>query len=565
MNREKSNSSVNGTFSNATLSNLCLTCAALYKDKPAFAMFCDNEVTNKITYFQMGQRAKNIAAILKRLGVEKGGRVILISENCPAWPVTYFGIALSGAVSVPLLSGFSFAQIENIAGHCEACLVCISRSMFEKHSSMITQPVFSKMPFLIFDNTAENFSCFNTEVNINEDTNYENYAVQNSDDLATVIYTSGTQGNSKGVMLSGKNIISSALSSLSYVMLFPHDRLLSVLPLAHSYECSLGLIAPVISGACITYLDKPPSPSVLLPALKTVRPTAMICVPLLIEKIYNNSIAPKLKNNKLYKFIITRNLAIRAAGRKLACAFGGCIRFLGIGGAPLSSEVENFLYKARFPYSIGYGLTEAAPLVAGNSPRKFFLHSGISSAQNVTLRIVKCLSNQQSNEGEIQVKGPNVMMGYLNDEEKTKEALTSDGWLRTGDLGRIDKNGRLHILGRIKALILGPSGENIYPEEIEGLLGSSGLIEESLVYSGKKGELIALVRLSEAGSFAAGAGSFAAGAAKTAAGVVEHALEDLRLWANKKLAAFSRLSKIEIKYEPFEKTPTMKIKRYLYI
>jgi long-chain acyl-CoA synthetase len=351
-------------------------------------------------------------------------------------------------------------------------------------------------------------------------------------------------------MLSSKNIISSALSSLTFVKIYPRDRFLSVLPLAHSYECGLGFIAPVFCGASITYIDRPPSPSVLLPALKFLRPTAMLSVPLLIEKIYYNAISPKLLGNKLYKFPLSRPLAIWAAGRKLISAFGGRIRFFGIGGAPLSPEVENFLYKAKFPYSIGYGLTETAPLVAGNAPFRFKLGSGISAPNGVKLRIDKTVTHADSDEGEIQVQGPNVMLGYYKDEEKTSEIFTSDGWLRTGDLGSMD-NDRLYIRGRLKALILGPSGENIYPEEIEKILGSSQLVEESLVYSGKMGELIALVRLSEA--------------AKSAAGVLEHTLEDLRKWVNKKLAVFSKLSRIEIKYEPFEKTPTMKIKRYLYV
>ena len=230
-------------------------------------------------------------------------------------------------------------------------------------------------------------------------------------------------------------------------------------------------------------------------------------------------------------------------------ALGGRIHFFGIGGAPLSPEVENFLHRVGFPYSTGYGLTEAAPLVAGNVPRRFPVRCVGTAPKGVSIRIAKC-ETCDAGEGEIQVRGPNIMMGYYNDDEHTREAFTSDGWLRTGDLGCLDKKGRLQIRGRLKALILGSSGENIYPEEIEGLLGSSQLVEDALVYSGKKGELVALVRLTEA--------------AKTAAGVIEHTLEELRVWVNKKLAAFSRLSRIEIQYEPFEKTPTMKIKRYLY-
>jgi long-chain acyl-CoA synthetase len=338
---------------------------------------------------------------------------------------------------------------------------------------------------------------------------------------------------------------------MSYVKLSPRDRLLSVLPLAHSYECTLGLIVPVISGANITYLDRPPSPSALQDAVKILRPTMIVSVPLLIEKIYRNAIAPKLRENKLYKFPVTRPLAVKAAGRRLVCALGGRIRFLGIGGAPLSEEVEKFLHYAGFPYSTGYGLTEAAPLVAGNKPKRFPVRSAGTAPKSVSIRIAKCDVNTVPGVGEIQVSGPNVMMGYYNDKKRTAETFTSDGWLRTGDLGKLDKRGRLHIMGRLKALILGPSGENIYPEEIESLLGCSDLIEDALVYSGEKGELVALV--------------FLTSAAKSAAGAVENALEELRSWVNKKLAAFSRLHRIEIREKPFEKTPTMKIKRYLYV
>jgi long-chain acyl-CoA synthetase len=268
----------------------------------------------------------------------------------------------------------------------------------------------------------------------------------------------------------------------------------------------------------------------------------MATVPLFIEKMYRSAIAPALRKSRLYRSRLTRALAIWFAGRKLKSALGGRIRFFGAGGAPLSPEVEVFLRKARFPVAIGYGLTEAAPLAAGTVPFRFPLRSTGIAPGDVKLRI--------ADGGEIQVRGPNVMMGYYRDEELTSETITADGWLRTGDLGSMDGKGILYVRGRLKALILGPCGENIYPEEIEGLLGTSQLVEEALVYSGEKGELVAMIRLTDA--------------AKAAATAVEHALEELRAWANNKLANFSRLSRIEIRHEPFEKTPTMKIKRYLY-
>jgi long-chain acyl-CoA synthetase len=543
-----------------TLTGLCLSSSARYKDRLAFAMLDEGQVSRRITYTLFALRARQIGLLLRQLGVETGGRVLLFSDNCPEWPLAYFGIAFAGAVSVPLLTGFSGEQIQYIANHSGVCAVCLSRVTAEK----IDQDKFSQIPLIFIDSITETaeitVSLGGVEKQLSLTFDEENtvFPQRKTDDIATIIYTSGTQGSSKGVMLSGKNILSSALSSKAYIKLSPKDKLLSLLPLAHSYECCLGLLAPVISGASVTYLDRPPSASVLLPAVKVIRPSVIISVPLLIEKVYRNAVAPKLLENKLYKCSLTRPLAVRVAGRKLIATLGGKLRFFGIGGAPLSEDVEKFLYNAKFPYAVGYGLTEAAPLVAGHKPLHHKLRAGITTPQGVEVRIVQLEQKPDSGEGEIQVRGPNIMLGYYNDEEKTAETITKDGWLRTGDLGSIDK-GMLHIRGRLKALILGPSGENIYPEEIEGLLGSSQIVEDALVYSGKRGELVALVRLTDA---AKAAMETAAGAA---ANVIENSLEDLRSWANKKLAAFSRLSRIEIRYEPFEKTPTMKIKRYLYV
>ena len=559
-----------------TLSLLCLRAAEKYKNKTAFSMLSEGQIINNVTYSQMRSRALLFAGALRGRGIQKDQKVLLISENCPQWPLAYFGIALAGAVSVPLLTGFSLEQIENILINCGAKAVCISRGMAEKYrftekpaQSEINkerESVFKDIPFIVIDSVKEDtngqagisvlFNGIENHLTI-DPSQCVNHSSGNPDDLAAIIYTSGTQGSSKGVMLSGRNIISCAVSSYTFIKTNTRDLLLSVLPLAHSYECSLGLLAPLMRGSRVTYIDRPPSPSVLLSALKLLRPTAMLTVPLLIEKIYSNAVAPNLNKSKLYKFPVTRSFAVWLSGRKLARALGGRLRFLGIGGAPLSREVEQFLIQAKLPYSVGYGLTEAAPLVAGNAARGLFFKPGNRVPKGVSVKIEPCLSEKNSGEGEILVKGPNVMMGYYKDERRTREVMTSDGWLRTGDLGCFDKEGRLYVKGRLKAMILGPSGENIYPEEIEGLLGASSLIEESLVYSGKRGELVALVRLSEAARLKQ--------RAKDAADIIEHALEELRAWVNKKLAVFSRLSRIEIRYEPFEKTPTMKIKRYLYI
>ena len=489
-----------------TLADLCLVSSEKYKDRPAFTMISGGKITRRVTYAQMGLRSRQIGNLLNRLGVVRDEKVLLFSENCPEWPLAYFGIAFAGAVSVPLLTGFCAEQVQNIINHSQISAICLSRAAEEKQKLSSYG-----LPLIFIDSVSgdEISVSVNGEqrrMTLNADTGAA-YHQRGPDELATIIYTSGTQGNSKGVMLTGANLISSALSSLDFVKIYPSDRLLSVLPLAHTYECSLGLLTPLLCGASIAYLEKPPSPSVLLEAAGILRPTAMITVPLLIEKIYRSAIAPKLRKSRLYKFPVTRSLAVFFAGRKLISALGGRIRFFGIGGAPLSPDVEKFLYRAGFPYSTGYGLTEASPFVAGNTPRRFQPGSGVRAPHGVKVRIAA--GGAGEGEGEIQIRGPNVMMGYYRDGERTAEAFTSDSWLRTGDLGSIDKKGRLHIRGRLKALILGPSGENIYPEEIEGILGSSRLVEDALVYSGEKGELVALVRLSEA--------------AKAAAGAIEHA------------------------------------------
>ena len=525
-----------------TLGEVCLGTSAQYGQRTAFSLIRDGKVCRMVSYRMMALRSRQIGLLLGRLGVQPGGRVLLLSENCPEWPLAYFGIALAGAVSVPLLTGFSGEQVQHIAAHAQVSAIILSREMTAKIGQLA-----STMPLIFIDTATGEFSVLQDGCEKplglppgEEDA--QRLPQRKGDDLASIIYTSGTMGNSKGVMLSGANIISSALSSLSLVKIFRHDRLLSVLPLAHAYECSIGMLAPFMSGANIAYLDRPPSPSVLLPAARALRPTVMVTVPLFVEKMYRSAVAPKLSKSRLYRSRLTRALAIRFAGRKLNAALGGKIRIFGTGGAPLSAEVENFLRRARFPVTPGYGLTEAAPLVSGTTPLRFPFKSSGSAVGGVELRI--------GGGGEIQVRGPNVMMGYFRDEAQTREAFTADSWLRTGDLGSIDSKGNLYVKGRIKALILGPCGENIYPEEIEDLLGTSQLVEEALVYSGAKGELVALVRLNDA--------------AKAAVSAVEHALEELRSWANKKLANFSRLSRIEIRNEPFEKTPTMKIKRYLY-
>jgi long-chain acyl-CoA synthetase len=540
-----------------TLGELCLRAAAAYKKKRAFEIFRDGKVYDLVSYGEWGLRSRQFASLLGALGVKPGGRVMILAENCPEWPISYFGTALADAVSVPVLIDFSGEQIQNIAGHAEVSAICVTERTAPKCAGIdpaiprIFIDTYEEAPLRVkkrgrsMDDIAES-----AEIRVSLGGTLRRLSLENrksilprreAGDLASIIYTSGTAGNSKGVMLSHRNLLFCAGASRKLMRIYPRDRLLSVIPLAHAYECTVGLLTAVMNGASITYLDKPPSPAVLLPAIQALRPTAMVTVPLFIEKIYRQKIAPALEASPLYRCPLTRPLALALAGRRLMAAFGGSIRFFGLGGAPLAADVEEFLRKVKFPYAPGYGLTETAPLLTGTAPYRFPGRSVGSVVPGVEIRIA---------DGEIQARGPNVMMGYYRDEEGTREAFSPDGWLKTGDLGELDSRGRLYVRGRLKALILGPSGENIYPEEIEGLLNASGMVEDALVCPGEKGEIVALVVLNKK-----------ARAMINAAG---EALEELKKKVNQQLASFSRLSRIEVKDEPFEKTPTHKIKRFLY-
>jgi len=553
-----------------TLPLLARAAAADFKDKPAFMLFGESGIYDRLTYAQFGRQVEAFAVALGALGVQPGDRVMLLSENRPEWPVAYFGIALAGCISVPVLTDFLPEHVASVAEHSGVTAICATEKTLPKLNAA---GIPAKTPILRLD--------LPNEVHVPAEG--VSFPRVEEDSPASIIYTSGTTGKSKGVTLSHRNIIFDAQACRSIIKMYTRDRFLSVLPLAHTYECTIGMVIAVLNGASTTYLDRPPAPAALLPALQAIRPTIMLSVPLIMEKIYRNKIGPALEAHPLYKLPLTRGLAIKAAGKKLLGTFGGAIRFFGIGGAALAPDVEAFLKAAGFPYAIGYGLSETAPMLAGAAPFKTVLRSTGPTLQGVDLRIVdqegKVVGGvgapadaPEHAEGEIQARGPNVMLGYYKDPERTAEVFTADGWFKTGDLGSFDRRGRLFIRGRLKAMILGPSGENIYPEEIESILNASGFVEESLVYEGEKGEIVALIVLNEkARTMAAAAGDALHDAAQAMSGAAQGAahqagelLNSLKTGTNKRLAAFSRVNRIEIQNEPFEKTATQKIKRFLY-
>ncbi|NMC41843.1 MAG: long-chain fatty acid--CoA ligase [Bacteroidales bacterium] len=509
-----------------------------------------------MTWSQVDTHVKALMAMLGKAGIRPGDRVVLLSTNMPNWGIAYFAITFSGAVVVPVLPDFSAVEIMNVIDHSGAAALFVSSSLYPK-----VEENKDKLPGTII--LTDDFSVIrSTDEGLFFELSAKPVTEHNvlPDDLAAIIYTSGTTGKSKGVMLTHKNITFNALKGRKIHYLDENDRFLSVLPLSHTYENTLGLILPMLCGSCIYYLRKPPSPAILLPALAQVKPTAMLTVPLIIEKIYFNRILPSFSKNALLRILYSkpffRKRLNAIAGKKLLKTFGGCLRFYGIGGAKLKRNVEEFLREAHFPYAIGYGLTETSPLLAGCGPSNTVLESTGPAIEGIELIIHN--PDPETGEGEIWARGPNVMKGYYREPGLTAEVLTEEGWFRTGDLGRFDESGNLFIKGRLKNMIVGSSGENIYPEEIESIINNFEFVSESIVVE-QKGRLVALVHLNME-------------ELEKKYQHLKHDLEakieelktDLKNYVNSKVNRFSQISKIEHHETPFQKTATQKIKRFLY-
>ena len=507
-----------------------------------------------ISYKDLDRYTLRCAALLYREGIGSGDRVAILSESRPEWGIASLGIARSGAICVPILVDFPCAQIVNILAHSGSLAVFAS----EKTKRKLEQTGLKVL-------SIEALSAAHADAALEEAAARYVAPKVKPTDLAAIVYTSGTTGLSKGVMLTHRNFIADALACDPVIRLDGEDILLSILPLAHTYEYTIGFLIPMMSGAQIRYLDRPPSASVLMPALAKLRPTIMLSVPLVIEKVYRSGVKPSLEKIFLYKLPFMRPILQRIAGKKLYASFGGRLRFFGIGGAPVDPEVEAFLLAARFPYAIGYGLTETAPLIAASAVGKTKLRVAGLPIGDANIRIADVEGAKLSGIGEIQVRGSMVGPGYYHDEARTAEAFTKDGYFRTGDLGSFDKQGRVAVRGRIKTMILGASGENIYPEEVEAVLNASPEVVESLVYGDDEG-LTALVHLSPETIAACVKSNVesAEKAAHQAADTAAELLERIKREANERLTAFSRIKRMQLQSVPFEKTPTQKIKRFLY-
>lgn len=552
-----------------------------YKNNNAFA-YVDGK---SYTYEQLGKETQRVNEILLEAGIGVGAKVALLGQNMPTWPVAYFSAVAFNRIIVPILPDFAEAEVRNVIEHSESTAMFVSQRLAGK----VPADIMESLSVVIDLDTL-------TVLKSKENKRTEITSDPQNGDLAAIIYTSGTTGNSKGVMLSHKNLCSQVYAVNILRPTFDWDVWLSVLPLSHTMESSLSMLLPMTAGASVFYMEKAPTPSLLVQALAKVKPTTMLSVPLIIEKIYRNSILPKFNSSPVMKAIYSttpgRKLLNKVAGKKLMKTFGGRIRFFGIGGAKLDGDVERFLIESKFPYAIGYGLTETAPLLAGAVGKLVKWQSTGPAMHGVTLRIDN--PNPENGEGEIVAKSPSVMMGYYKNPDATEQAFTADGYFRTKDLGIIDKDGRLYIKGRLSNMILGPSGENIYPEEIESVINGHPMVAESVVTQ-QKGKLVALVHfnpdklkaLEEAKEEAIAAyyekkeqlmHSFEEkkeqlmhtyeetkdAAVKIFNEKIEQLKREVYEYVNTRVNKFSKISAVKDQPHQFEKTATQKIKRYLY-
>lgn len=533
-----------------TIANMLRECSKKYKTLKALEIYKKQD--NTMSYSELEEKAVSLAFYLVREGIKKGDKVAILSESCPNWALSYFAINLSGGIAVPILPNFSKTEVEKILEHSEAKYVFVNKPNIFKVE-------FSKVKIIQIETVHE----IKTEFDIKNETNS---LKQNSnkkttiteqlkqrepceDDVSSIIYTSGTTGTPKGVMLTNKNLVWNAITcSTPFIKIHKGWSALSILPLSHVYEFTIGLLLLLINGCSITYLGKAPSQNTLMPALKSVRPHIILSVPLLIEKVYKRALAPKFREktvlSKLTKCFLTSRLIYSFVGHKVRKTFGGRLKFFGVGGSKLDQNAEAFLDKIHFPYALGYGLTETSPFIAGCGPKDHVVGTLGKPIDGLDVRIAP-------EDGEIQVKGPSIMKGYYKMPELTKEVFTNDGYFKTGDLGEF-KGNRLVIKGRSKSMILGSGGENIYPDNIEELINAQNFVIESLVVP-EDTSLTAMVRLD------------LKELQKDSKEVnIQDFLEKIRATVNEKLASFSKIHKIKLQESPFERTPTEKIKRYLY-
>ena len=500
------------------------------------------------TYNEFKGKCDSLSKKLTQYGIGAGDKVAILAQSMPNWSVAFFSIVPFGRIAIPILPDSSENEVRNILEHSESKVIFVSQKLAPK----LTKECRDKMTLVIDLDSFEVIQADDEKFTCDGKT-----SVPTPDDIATIIYTSGTTGSAKGVVLSHRNLAANVITCYHACKRTHKDRWLSILPMAHTLEMTLGMLYPMYCGATVYYLPKPPVASLLMKALKVVKPTTMLTVPLIIEKVYKGSVLPTIQKSRTLTWMNEHmnGLMCKIIGMKLKATFGGHVTFYGIGGAKLDSEVEKFLLKAGFPYAIGYGLTETSPLLGYSMNGWRTVGSFGYPVYNVQLKLHNV--NPETGEGEIVAKGPNVMLGYYKDPKRTKSVFTEDGWFRTSDIAIQDEKGCFHIKGRNSNMILGPSGENIYPEEIENVINNVEGVSESIVVE-RDGRLVALVQPQE---------NFIQWDKEGE----DKLYEKLDTWkkkllsiTNKNVSKASQVSSVEVMKEPFEKTATQKIRRFKY-
>ncbi len=521
-----------------------------------------------LQYHDVARKIEKLHIMFEASGVKQGDKIAICGRNSSMWAATFLAILTYGAIAVPILHEFTAEQIHNIVNHSDAKLLFagdvvstqIDAAQMPNIEGIIYLPdlslILSRTEKLTYtrEHLNEMFGQKYPKYFRAEHVHY--YREKNPDELALINYTSGTTGHSKGVMIPYRAMWSNADFAMNVLgdKLKPGDNIISILPMAHMYGMAFEFIFEFICGLHIFYLTRIPSPAIIAQALQDVKPAIMIAVPLVIEKIIRKKVFPKIQNNKM-KILLNTPVINKKVREKIKEqvyeAFGGNLYEIIIGGAALNGEVEHFLKQIEFPFTVGYGATECAPIICYRDWKTFVPGSCGQAALHQEVRIDS--TDPENTPGEIITKGPNVLLGYYKNDEATQAAIDSNGWFHTGDLATMDSDGNVFIKGRSKNMLLGSNGQNIYPEEIEDKLNSLTLVSEGLVIQ-EDDKLVALVHpdYDEANILGLNTGDISE--------IMEHNRQQL----NEEMPVYSKISVIRIQEEEFEKTPKKSIKRYLY-
>lgn len=526
----------------------------------------DYDEAAPLYYSDVAKEIARLHIIYNKMHIRRGDKIAIVGRNSSKWVMAYMATITYGAVVVPILQDFNANDIHHIVNHSEAVILYVSDFIWENLEE-------DKMPGLRAIFSLNDYRCICQHdgesaqrilLTVSDEFRalYPNgfspecvkFAKVANSDLVLLNYTSGTTGFTKGVMLSANNLAGNVLFAMRTGIMNDKTRIVSFLPLAHAYGCTFEFLSPLASGGHITLLGKVRSPKVLLQAMEEVKPTVILTVPLILEKIYKKQVQPIVTQRTIrlalnIPLLDTRIMA--TIEKKLSAAFGGEFEQMIVGGAPLNPEVEEFLLKIKFPLTVGYGMTECAPLISYSYYKEYVPGTCGKILAGMEVKIKN--KDPQTGVGEICVRGENVMLGYYKNEEATKAAFDTEGWFHTGDLGSVDENNVIAIRGRSKTMILGPSGQNIYPEEIEAKLNNMPFVMESLAVE-RNGKLVALVYPDYEG----------VDGSQIRHEDLEAVMEENRKTLNKELANYSSVSKIVLYPNEFEKTPKKSIKRYLY-